>query len=128
MLDGLIVEVSGITEELLADLVGMLQTMEDLVNKRELAALLEIEAPGLGGGMDLLDPGVMRRSHLGSDMLLELDDVGIWDDLGVGRRKDGRGIIVDGADLGPGGRRSVGGQREEEKASHGDTKGKGEVD
>lgn len=118
LLDGLLIEVASITKELGADLVGMLQAVEDIVNQRELTTLLEVYPLVLTSGVELLDPSVVIRHLLLSYVLLELDNVGIWDDLGVGRGKNGRSLAMDGFNRSTWCRGSSGRERENGVALH----------
>ena len=130
LLDDLLVKVARIAQEVLANLVGVLQAAEDIANQGHLAALLKVGALRLPGGVDLLDPGVVRRDGGLADMLLELDDVRVGDHLGVGRRENGGGVAVDGLKGDLWRRGSAGCERESDETPHGDGLpcGNGEVD
>jgi len=120
LLDDLLVKVARVAQEVLANLVCVLQAAEDIADQRHLAALLEVGALRLPGGVDVLDPGVVRRDRGLADMLLELDDVRVGDHLGVGRREDGGGVAVDGLKRDLGRRGSAGRERESDETPHGD--------
>lgn len=84
--NSLIVEVAGVASEPTADLVGVLQTLKDLVDKRELTTLPQLEfASLLVGGVHVVQPDMVVSSMLVRHMLLELDDVTVRDGLSVGR-------------------------------------------
>jgi hypothetical protein len=57
-------------------------------------------------------------------MLLELDDIGVGNNLGVGRGQNGRGVAVNGLIADAGRRCSVGREGEGDEASHCEPKGK----
>lgn len=60
LLDGGIVKVTGVAREGTADLVGVLETLEDGIDKRELAALPQLKlASLLAGGVNRVQPGVV---------------------------------------------------------------------
>lgn len=74
LLDDLVIEVAGIAQEAVGNLVGMFDTAEDVVADVE-AAPPELCPSLLSLPMDLLDPRVMIcYSRLGN-ILLELHDV-----------------------------------------------------
>lgn len=118
LLDDLIIEMASVAQEVLANLVGVLQAAEDIVNQGDLAALLEVGANVLARGVNLLDPALVCRGRVLGYVLLELDDVRVGDRLGVGRRKNGRGIAVDGLKADLWRRCSASCERESDNASH----------
>jgi hypothetical protein len=61
LLDDLVIEMARVAHELLANLVCVLQSAEDIVNQRHLSALLQIGTLGFPACVDLLDPGMMGR-------------------------------------------------------------------
>lgn len=75
LLDGGIIEVTGVAQEVLANLVCVLQAVEDIVNHGLLATLAQLETLILSGGVNVLDPVVVVRGAGVRDVLLELDDV-----------------------------------------------------
>lgn len=96
LLDGLVIKMAGVPEEILANLVCMLQTVKHVVDQRHLAALLQVLASVLAGGVDVLDPSMMGRSRAVIDVLLELDDIRVGNNLGI-RRGENRGMFaIDG--------------------------------
>jgi hypothetical protein len=82
--DGL-VEVASVALEV-ADLEGVLHTREGI---KRLTALAELKATLLATLMDVLNPGVVVRGSVLIDMVLELDDVGVGDLLGLDGAEDG---------------------------------------
>ena len=61
LLDGLLIEMPGVAQEALADLVCVLQPVEDIVNQQLLAALLQISTLRLVERVHLLEPGLVGR-------------------------------------------------------------------
>ena len=61
LLDGLLIEMPGVAQEALADLVCVLQPVEDIVNQQLLAALLQISTLRLAERVHLLEPGLVGR-------------------------------------------------------------------
>lgn len=63
LLDSGIVKVTGVTSEGTADLVGVLKTLEDGVDERELATLPQLKLAGLlAGGVNRVQPVVVVGS------------------------------------------------------------------
>lgn len=85
LLNGLLIEVTGIAKEAAADVVGVLEASEGIVHRVEETPLAELKSLILTLAVDFLDPHLVVCSRLVVDMLLELDDVGVGDCLGVGR-------------------------------------------
>ena len=110
---------AGVAHEVLADLVGVLEAIENVVNNGELGALLsQLNTLLLTRRVNLLDPAVVVRSRGARDMLLELDDVSVWNGLSVGGGQDRSGTIVDGVDTEGRCSCSAGCERESDEASH----------
>lgn len=84
LLDDGLVEVAGVAHEVLADLVCVHQSAEDVVDRRDLTTLPQLHALLLIGLVDVLDPALVVLGGLLGDMGLELDEVRVGDDLGVG--------------------------------------------
>jgi hypothetical protein len=82
LLDDLVIKVARVADEVGADLVGVLQAAEDVVNQ---ATLPEVGALRLTVRMNLLNPSMVGLNLVVVDMLLELDDVRVGDNLGVRR-------------------------------------------
>lgn len=62
-LDSGVIEVTGVAQETATDLVGVLQTLEDIIDEGELAPLPQLELPRLlVGGMNRVQPLVMVGS------------------------------------------------------------------
>lgn len=78
-----VIEMAGVAKEFLADLVRVLQATEDIINQRELTTLSQVHTLNLLGRVDVLDPSVVIRGRCFVYMLLELDDIRVWNDLGV---------------------------------------------
>lgn len=97
LLDDILIEVAGVAQEAAGDVVGVLQTLEDLVDDGELRALAQLGPLVLVRGVDLLDPRVVSARILVLDVALELDDVGVRNLHGVDRGDDGCSVVVDGA-------------------------------
>lgn len=109
---------AGVAHKVLADLVGVLEAIEDVIDDGELGALSQLNALLLTSAVNLLDPAVVVGSRGARDVLLELDDVSVWDGLGVGRGQDRSGTIVDGVDTEGRCSCSAGCERESDEASH----------
>jgi hypothetical protein len=97
LLDDVLIEVARVAEEATSDVVGVLETVEDLVDHGRLRALLQVHLDLLGGGVDVLHPGVVVLRGFVVDMIFELDHVAVGDVFGVGGGDDGSSIVVDGA-------------------------------
>jgi len=93
LLDRLVIEVPGIAQEVLADLVRVLEAVEDIVKH---AALTEVHPIRLAFAMDLLQPDLVVRCGVGRHMLLELHNIRVRNDLGIVRLVERRGITMDG--------------------------------
>jgi len=61
LLNGILVEVTGVPEEALTDAVRVLQTLEDIINEGDLAPLPELNPLVLAAFMDHLHPAVVLR-------------------------------------------------------------------
>lgn len=123
LLDGRIIEVTGVTEEASSDGIGVLQTIKDLGGEGRLATLPQLKLTGLlVGGVDAVEPDMVLRGMLIIDMLLELDDVTVGNGLCVGRGQEGSSIRVNGlgAERGDDGRGDAGREGESSKALHDD--------
>lgn len=112
LLDDIFVEVTRVTDQRTSNVKGVLETQVGFVTEAEERPLLQLSPLALRV-MDVLHPAVVSRSELGSDVLLENDDVGVGNLLRVGGRQDGGSFIMDGVN--EDGRRSRQ-QREEGKA------------
>jgi hypothetical protein len=82
--DGLM-EVAGVTLEV-ANLEGVLHAREGI---KGLTALAELKATLLTTLVNVLNPGVMVGGSVLIHMVLELDNVGVGDLLGLDRAEDG---------------------------------------
>ena len=107
LLDDFIIEVTGIAQKAVGNLVGMFDTAEDLVTHVE-AAPPEFHPSILSLSVDLLDPRVMVGYRRFRNILLKLDDVVAGNRFRAGRRQDGSSAIVNG--LNARGSRGQGGQ------------------
>jgi hypothetical protein len=118
LLDHGLVKVAGIALEGITDVKGVLQAREGLVCERN-GALSQLEALSLALLVCVLNPHVMVAGSGMVNMVLELDDVRVWDGLGIDGAEDGSGLVVDCADAERG---SAGDSRHREGESglHGD--------
>jgi hypothetical protein len=98
LLDGLVIEVARVAHQR-ANVVCVLEALEDIGGERELGPLAQLHAFALALGVDVLDPAVVVLGIGMLDVLLEDDHVRVGHLLGLCRRENGRGIFVDGADL-----------------------------
>lgn len=96
LLDHILIEVTGVSEQAAGNVVGVLEAVEDVIDHWRLRSLLEIVLGGLGGLVEVLDPAVVLGGEVGGDVLLELDHVAAGDLLRVGGGEDGGGVIVNG--------------------------------
>ena len=97
LLNDVLVEVTRVPKQAAGDVVGVLQTAEDIIHYWGLRSLPEIHLAGLDIEVDVLDPAVMAGRMLLCDMLLEQDDVVVRDLLGVRGGEDWGGVAVDAA-------------------------------
>jgi hypothetical protein len=67
----------------------------------------------------VLNPHVVIVGSSAIDVVLELDDVRVWDGLGIDGAEDGGSLIVDGADA-EGGSAGDSGHGQSEDGLHGD--------
>lgn len=98
LLNHIVVEVTGVTQQAAGDVVGVLEALEDLVHHGSLTPLPQLALPLLGGQMEVLDPAVVLNGVSGGDMVLELDEVAARDLFGIDRGDDGSSVVVDGLD------------------------------
>lgn len=97
LFDDALIEVAGVTQEVTSDVIGMLDTREDILGvDGKLRALPELGAGVLALKVDVVHPAVVVGSGGMSDVLLEHDDVVIWHGLGVGNRQEGGNALMDG--------------------------------
>lgn len=113
-----IVKMTSVAEEARADVVRVLQAAEDLLDQWNLAALTKLQTFTFARTVHLLNPTVVLIGQGVGDVVLELDDVLVWDSLGVDRREDGSGIAMDGFVTEGRCRRRVSRQREGDEAAH----------
>lgn len=128
LLDGGIVEVTGVAEEASTNRVGVLQTIKDLSSEGRLATLPQLELTCLlVGRVDAVKPDVVLRGMLIIYMLLELDDVTVGESLCVGRGQERSSIRVNGlgAERGDDGRGDAGREGESSEALHDDDSRRG---
>jgi hypothetical protein len=76
-LDGLVVEVTRVTEHATDDVVCVLETIKDLGCHGELRSLSQLHALALALGVDALHPVVVLLCVALLDVLLEHDHVGV---------------------------------------------------
>lgn len=118
LLDHGLVKVASIALEGITDVKGVLQAREGLVCERN-GALSQLEALSLALLVCVLKPHVMVAGSSMINMVLELDDVRVWDGLGIDGAQDRSGLVVDGADA-EGGSAGDSRHREGESGLHGD--------
>lgn len=99
LLNDVVVEVTSIATEARAEVKGVLHAGEDILDRVEETTLAELEGLLVAGAVHVRDPGVVRLGLGLVDVVLELDDVGAGDGIGVGGIEDGSGFVVDGANL-----------------------------
>jgi len=63
LLDGVIIEMARVAHEVGANLVGVLQAAENIIDHRELAALAQLDALIFASAVDLLNPGLVVRGR-----------------------------------------------------------------
>jgi hypothetical protein len=102
LLDDGVIEMSGIAQEVASNVVCMLETLEDIGGDWELRAFPELRSLNLSGSVDVLHPAVMVRGRGLADVLLEDDDVGIWDFDRVRRGEERSNSLVNGLGVGRG--------------------------
>lgn len=95
LLDDLIIEVAGVADQAASNAVGVLEAGEDVIDKREGGTLPELSLAELDFSVKVIDPAVVRESEVLGDVVLELDDVAVWDGLCVGRGNDGSCVVFD---------------------------------
>jgi hypothetical protein len=95
LLDDVLVKVSGIAQEVLSNVVGVLQSSENIIQERKLAALPQLCHLELSCIVDILHPAVVVLGAAGGNVLLELDDVLVGNDLRVLRGVKRSSITVD---------------------------------
>lgn len=121
LLDDVLVEVTGVALEGVANLEGVLHAREDVIGGGAEATLAQLQTLLLAIVVHVLDPGVVVGGGRIIDVVLELDDVGVGDGVGLDGAQDGRGTIVDGLDAELGGL-SHSGHGEGDDAAHCDGK------
>lgn len=127
LLDDGVIKVTSVADKAAADLVRVLEALEDIAGQFEAeAALAQLQntlvlvlGEGLGPGiMDAVDPRVVVRSGLLVDVVLELDDVCARHLLSVRGRQNGSSIAVDGLRVESRRRRGDCRQRKSNQALH----------
>jgi hypothetical protein len=121
LLDDVLVEVTGVALEGVANLEGVLHAREDVIGGGAEATLAQLQTLLLAIVVHVLDPGVVVGGGRVIDVVLELDDVGVGDGVGLDGAQDGRGTIVDSLDAELGGL-SHSGHGEGDDAAHCDGK------
>ena len=96
LLDDVFVEVTGVAQEATGDVVCVLDTLKDVLSDWVLGALAKLSSCRLGGNVCVLHPELVCRCSVLINVLLEDDNVGIWDGLRVRRGDDWSSILVDG--------------------------------
>lgn len=85
LLDDILVEVTGVSHQRSTNVVCVLHTLEESVDDRQLRALTQLNLGGLDAGVKILDPIMVSSSQILVDVVLEDDNVGVWDFLCVDR-------------------------------------------
>ena len=111
LLDDILVEVSSITHHRTTHIESVFHTEVGGISEAKERTLLQL-SPDLGV-VDVLHPAVMSRNRIGSNMLLEDNNIVIRDFLGVHGRENGSSSMVDRVNHDGGGRCQ---QREQGKA------------
>lgn len=75
LLNDLVIEVPGVTQEVASDVICVLETFEDIGGDWELGALSELSSLNFSLAVDVLHPAVVVRGGSLSDVLLEDDNV-----------------------------------------------------
>lgn len=99
LLNSLVVKVTSVAAEAVAEIKGVLHAGEDIVDGVKETTLAELEALLLAIVVNITDPGVVSLGLGLVNVLLELDDVGAGDGVDVGGIEDRGSFVVDGADL-----------------------------
>lgn len=79
LLDDRVIEVAGVSKETASNVVCVLHALKDIGRDWELGALSELCSLNLTLQVDVLHPAVVVGSRCLGDMLLENNDVGVWD-------------------------------------------------
>jgi hypothetical protein len=82
-LDDRIIEMSRVTQEITRNVVSVPDALEDIGCKWELPSFSKLSSYVLALKVDVLHPAVVVGGSGLGDVLLEDDDVGIWDLDGV---------------------------------------------
>ena len=82
-LQDILVKVTRVSHKRATNVVGVLQALEDGVGDWSLRALTKLGLSDLNVGVEVLDPRVVLLGQSVCDMLLENDNVRVWDVLGV---------------------------------------------
>ncbi len=96
LLDDGVIKVAGVTQEISSNVVGVLETLEDIGGHRELGTLSELRSLTLNLSVDILHPGVVVRGGCLGDVLLEDDNVGVGNFNRVGRGEQRSNSLVNG--------------------------------
>lgn len=84
-LDDVLVKVARVAEEGAGNVIGVLQTFVDIIQNGDLRTLAKLVASRLCSGMHILDPGVVSGGAPTAHVVLEDDNVRVWDLDGIGR-------------------------------------------
>jgi len=98
-LENILVKVTRVTHQGAADVVGVLQPLEDGIYERSLGALAKLRLLGLNAEVKVLDPRVVLGRQSVRDMLLEDHDVGVWDVDAIVGGKQRSGLVVERSSL-----------------------------
>jgi len=83
LFDDRVIKVTGVTQEVTANVICVFETLEDIGGNWELPSLSELGSLSFASGVDVLNPAVMLTGRCRGDVLLEYNNVGGWDLYGV---------------------------------------------
>ncbi len=122
LLDDRVIEMARVAQEVPSNIICMFYAFEDIRRHGELRPLSKLGALILALQVDVLHPAVMVGGRCLGDMLLEDDDVGVWDRLRVHRRDDRRGTLMNSFSAEGGCCRSQRQERQADKPTHDEEK------
>lgn len=74
-----VIEVTGVTQKVTSNVVSVLETLEDIGGDRKLTSLSELSSLSFTCRVDILNPAVMLTGRCLGDVLLEYNNIGVWD-------------------------------------------------
>ena len=96
LLDDRIIKMSRITQEVTSNVICVLDALKYIACNGKLPTFSELSSAILTLEVDVLHPTVVDRSSSLRNVLLEDDDVGVWDLYGVRRGEKRSSTFVDG--------------------------------